>query len=123
MQGVDFWKSKITESIQTAYGENPEEADYSHIYDAAAETLRGKAVVEKIAELENLSVDEDDMEKAFAMLAMQNGMPVEFIKEHCDDGIKKEISGSVLIGKVMRLIRESAVVEIEVCEHHHCHCH
>ena len=41
MQGVDFWKSKITESIQTAYGEKPEEADYSHIYDAAAETLRG----------------------------------------------------------------------------------
>ena len=41
MQGVDFWKSKITESIRTAYGEKPEEADYPHIYDAAAETLRG----------------------------------------------------------------------------------
>ena len=41
MQGVDFWKSKITESINTAYGEKPEEADYSHIYNAAAETLRG----------------------------------------------------------------------------------
>ena len=41
MQGVDFWKSKITESIRTAYGEKPEEADYPHIYDAAAEILKG----------------------------------------------------------------------------------
>ena len=41
MQGADFWKSRITESIQTAYGEKPEEADYTHIYNAAAETLRG----------------------------------------------------------------------------------
>jgi trigger factor len=93
------------------------------IREKATENLRGQAVIKKIAELENLSVDEEDMEKAFAMLAMQNGMPVEFIKQHCDEGIEKEISHSVLIGKVMRLIRESAVVEIEVCEHHHCHCH
>ena len=41
MKGVEFWKSKITESINTAYGETPESADYPHLYDAAAETLRG----------------------------------------------------------------------------------
>ncbi|MBQ7938017.1 MAG: glycogen/starch/alpha-glucan phosphorylase [Oscillospiraceae bacterium] len=41
MQGVEFWKSKISESIRTAYGEIPESADYSHIYDAAAEVLKG----------------------------------------------------------------------------------
>ena len=41
MHGVEFWKTKITESIRNAYGEKPESADYSHIYDAAAETLRG----------------------------------------------------------------------------------
>jgi trigger factor len=93
------------------------------IREKATQSLLAQAVVEKIAELENLSVDEEDMEKAFGMLAMQNGMPVEFFKEHCNEEINKEISRSVLIGKVMRLIRESAVVEIEVCEHHHCHCH
>ena len=93
------------------------------IREKATASLRGQAVVSKIAELENLSVDENDMEKALMMLAMQNGMPIEFLKEHCDDEIKKEISRSVLIGKVMRLIYESAVIEIKVCEHHHCHCH
>ncbi|MBQ3236457.1 MAG: glycogen/starch/alpha-glucan phosphorylase, partial [Oscillospiraceae bacterium] len=41
MQGVEFWKSKIAESIRTAYGENPESADYTHIYNAAAEILKG----------------------------------------------------------------------------------
>jgi glucan phosphorylase len=48
MKGVDFWKSKITESIHTAYGEKPEEADYPHIYNAAAETLRS-VLAEKYA--------------------------------------------------------------------------
>lgn len=89
----------------------------------ATENLRAQAVINKIAEIENLSVDEQDMEKAFAMLAMQNGMPVEFLKEHCDEGIKKEISRSVLIGKVMRLIRDAAVITFEECKHEHCHCH
>ena len=93
------------------------------IREKAIENLHSQAVIDKIAELENFSVSEEDMEKAFAMLAMQNGMPVEFLKEHCNDEINGEISRSVLIGKVMRLIRESAVVEIKVCEHHHCHCH
>ena len=41
MQGAEFWKSKITESLKNAYIEKPEDADYSHLYDAAAETLRG----------------------------------------------------------------------------------
>ncbi|MBR5310479.1 MAG: glycogen/starch/alpha-glucan phosphorylase [Oscillospiraceae bacterium] len=41
MQGIEFWKSKIEDSIRNAYGENAEEADYTHIYNAAAETLRG----------------------------------------------------------------------------------
>ena len=93
------------------------------VREKAAKNLHGQAVIDKIAELENLSVDENDLEKALAMLAMQNGMPLEFLKEHCDDGIRSEISRSVLIGKVMRVIRESATVEVEVCEHHHCHCH
>ena len=49
MQGAEFWKSKITESLKNSYIENPEDADYSHLYDAAAETLRGI-----LAEKENL---------------------------------------------------------------------
>ncbi len=48
MTGVEFWKSKITESINTAYGEKPEEADYKQLYTAAAETLRG-VLAEKYA--------------------------------------------------------------------------
>ncbi len=99
-----------------------EEQIREEIREKAVETLRGQAVVDKIAELENLSVDEQELEKAFAILAAQNGMPVELIKEHCDEEIKKEISRSVLIGKVMRIIRENAVVT-EGCHHDHCHCH
>ena len=41
MQGVEFWKSKITEYLNNAYIEKPEEADYSHLYDSSAEILRG----------------------------------------------------------------------------------
>ena len=93
------------------------------IREKAAQNLRGQAVVDKVAELENLSVDEEDLEKAFSVLAAQNGMPLELLKEHCDEEIKKEISRSILIGKVMRVIRESAVVKIEECGHEHCNCH
>ena len=99
-----------------------EEQIREEIREKAVETLRGQAVIDKIAELENLSVDEQELEKAFAMLAAQNGMPVEFLKEHCNDEVKKDIEHSVLIGKVMRIIRENAVVT-EGCSHCHGHCH
>lgn len=92
------------------------------IREKAVQNLRGQAVIDKIAELENLTVSEEDIEKAFEMLAAQNGMPLELLKQNCDEEIKKEISRSVLIGKVMRIIRESAVVT-EGCGHCHGHCH
>ncbi len=101
-----------------------EEQIRGDIREKAVQNLRGQAVVDRIAALENLTVDEQDLEKAFTILAAQNGMPLELLKEHCNEEIEKEISRSVLIGKVMRIIRESAVVTEECCHgHDHCHCH
>lgn len=101
-----------------------EEQIREEIREKAVETLRGQAVVDRIIALENLTVDEEEMEKAFAILAAQNRMTVEQLKEHCSDEVKKDIEHSVLIGKVMRIIRENAVVT-EECRHEHCHgnCH
>lgn len=40
MQGVEFWKSAISGAILTAYGEKPEDADYSHLYHVCAKIIR-----------------------------------------------------------------------------------
>lgn len=48
MQSVEFWRSEITKSMNTAYGENPASATYSHLYNASAEVLR-KILAEKYA--------------------------------------------------------------------------
>ncbi len=48
MQGVDFWKTKLAEGLQTTFGELPEEADYTDLYNTAAVTVR-KLLAKKCA--------------------------------------------------------------------------
>ena len=74
----------------------------------AEATLRSQAAIEKIVELENLEVDQNDVARALALVCRQNNMTMEQLKPYCDDEFQKAINRSVLTSKVMSLIRENA---------------
>ena len=74
----------------------------------AEATLRNQAAIEKIVELENLEVDQDDVARALAVVCRQNNMTMEQLKPYCDDEFQRAINRSVLTSKVMSLIRENA---------------
>ena len=71
-------------------------------------TLRNQAAIEKIVELENLEVDQNDVARALAVVCRQNNMTMEQLKPYCDDEFQRAINRSVLTSKVMSLIWEHA---------------
>ena len=79
---------------------------------AAEAALRTQATVDKIVELEGLTVSDVELEEALAVIAKQNNMTVEQIKPYCDAEFKQAITNSVLTSKVMQLIREAADVAV-----------
>ena len=74
----------------------------------AEATLRNQAAIEKIVELENLEVDQNDVARALAVVCRQNNMTMEQLKPYCDDEFQRAINRSVLTSKVMSLIWEHA---------------
>ena len=74
----------------------------------AEATLRNHSAIEKIVELENLEVDQNDVARALAVVCRQNNMTMEQLKPYCDDEFQRAINRSVLTSKVMSLIRENA---------------
>lgn len=88
------------------------EADIREEAKPAAEAaVRVKATVDKIVELENMEVSEQELGEALALVARQNGMTVEQLKEMYDAEMEKAIIRSVLTTKAMGLIRDAAVIE------------
>lgn len=80
----------------------------------AVMSLKIQATIEKVVELEKLEVSEEEMEAALEVICRQNNMTVEMLKPHIDEEFTAAITRSVLMGKVMRLIRDAAeVVEAE----------
>ena len=77
---------------------------------AARDAIRTQAAVDKIVELEGLKAEESDLQEAYAVIARQNGITMEQLKPHMDDQFKATVARSVLMSKVMRLIRDSAEI-------------
>ena len=81
-------------------------------YPAAEVALRNHATVLKIAELENLEPDKDEMSQALAMICRQNSITMEQLKEYYDAEFEVAVMKSVLTSKVMRLIRDAADITV-----------
>ena len=79
-------------------------------YPAAEAALRNIAAVDKIVELEKLEATQEELAKALAAIARNNGITVEDLKDYYDAEFEKAVMRSVLTGKVMALIRENAIV-------------
>ena len=67
-----------------------------------------QAAIELIAELENLEATQEEIGEAVAVVAQQNGITVEQLKTYYDAAFEQALIRSILTGKVMLLIRESA---------------
>ena len=73
-------------------------------------SLKIQATISEIVKLEKLEVTEEEMEAALEVICRQNNMSIEMLKPHIDAEFTAAVTRSVLMGKVMRLIRDAAEV-------------
>ena len=79
----------------------------------AVESLRIQVVISEVVKLEKMEVTDEEMEAALEVICRQNNMSIEMLKPHIDAEFTAAVTRSILMGKVMRLIRDAAeVVEV-----------
>jgi len=88
-----------------------EETLRQDMYPAAKSAIRSQAAIDRIVELEMLEADQEEISQALALIARQNNMTLEQLKPHYDAEFEKAVIGSILASKVMKLIRDAAVIE------------
>ena len=82
-------------------------------FRASAESaIRSRAAIDEIVQIEGLTAEEADIEQALKIICRHNGITIEQLKEQYDAGLQQAVINSVLTGKVMRLIRDSAEITI-----------
>lgn len=77
---------------------------------AAENTVRVQAAVAKIVELEGLTAEQQEIGEALALICRQNNMTMEQLKPCYDAEFEQAVINSVLVTKVMRLIRDAAEI-------------
>ena len=76
-------------------------------------SLKVQKTIEEVVKLEKLEVSEEEMDAALEVVCRQNNMTLDMLKPYIDEEFTAAITRSVLMGKVMRLIRDAAeVVEV-----------
>ena len=73
-------------------------------------SLKVQKTITKVAELEKLEVSEEELDTAMEVICRQNNMTLEMLKPHIDEEFTAAVTRSVMMGKVMRLIRDAAEV-------------
>ena len=77
---------------------------------AAIATIKARAVVDEVVQLEGLEATKEEIGEALAVICRQNGITMEQMKQHYDAQFEQAVVNSVLTSKVMRLIRDAAHV-------------
>ena len=78
---------------------------------AAIATIKLRAAVDEIVQMEGLEATKEEIGQALAMVCRQNNLTMEQLKEVYDAQLEQAVINSVLTSKVMRLIRDAAIVE------------
>ena len=78
--------------------------------EVAIATIRSQKAIDRIIILEGLAAEPADIEKAIEVVARRNRMTVEQLEPYMDAEFQQVITKSVLTGKVMRLIRDAAII-------------
>ena len=76
----------------------------------AEQSVKIQAAIEQIVYTENLEASEEEIGQAVAVICRQNHMTMEQLKPYYDAQFKAAVIRSVLTSKVMKLIRDSAVI-------------
>ena len=79
----------------------------------AETSIRIQAAIEQIVALENLTAEEEEINQAVAHVARQNNMTLEQLKPYYDAEFEAAIVRSVLTSKVMKLIRDHAMITVK----------
>lgn len=79
----------------------------------AEQILRIRAAVEEIARLEGVEVLEQEVADELASICRQNQITMEQLQSAYDDAFAAAVSQNIKTRKVMRLVREAAVVHQE----------
>ena len=79
-------------------------------YPAAEAAMRNLAAVDKIVELEKLTASEEEFKEAIALVCQQNNMTEEELQPYLSEEFHQAIERSIMTTKVMKLIRDAAIV-------------
>lgn len=77
----------------------------------AEAAVRCRAAIDEIVMIEGLEATKEEIGQALAMICRQNNLTMDQLKEQYDAALEQAVINSVLTGKVMRLIRDAAIVE------------
>ncbi len=81
----------------------------------AEAAVRCRAAIDEIVQIEGLEPDQESIAQTLAAICRQNNITMEQLKEQYDAALEQAVINSVLTGKVMRLIRDAAIVEESIC--------
>ena len=87
-----------------------EEKLLEELKPAAENAIRCRAVIDEVVALEGLEADQEEIGKALAVICRHNNITMEQLKESYDAALEQMVINSVLTGKVMKLIRDNAVI-------------
>lgn len=79
---------------------------------SAEATLRQNAAADKIVELEGLQVEQEEIAEMMDMICRANGITMEQLQEYYDAAMEQAIIKSILTGKAVQLIRDTANVTV-----------
>ena len=79
-------------------------------YPAAEAAMRNHAAVRRIVELEEMEATKEEIGQTLAAICRQNGLTMDQLKELYDAAFEAAVMKSVLTGKVMRFIRDAAII-------------
>ena len=77
----------------------------------AEAALRCRAAIDEIVMIEGLEPEQEEITQTLEAICRQNNVTMEDLKAQYDAAFEQAVINSVLTGKVMRLIRDAAVVE------------
>ena len=77
----------------------------------AEAAIHYRAAIDEIVMLEGLTAEQEEITQTLVAVCRQNNLTMEQLKEQYDAALEQAVINSVLTGKVMRLIRDAAVVE------------
>ena len=80
---------------------------------SAEAAIRCRAAIDEIIQIEGLEPEQEEISKALAAICRHNNITMDELKEQYDASLEQMVVNSVLTGKVMRLIRDAAIVTEE----------